>query len=381
MVSHPFVKRLIHSTKVSGGAVVSKFLRSLFLREQGSAARLRQAFVQPQHWEGCSVQKLLPAVDSPTVEPKFFVSNLRTQAYLELLKNGETTTSTAGIVALNEVNVLLPTGLHLWQGKVFSDLLIGTELLINPKYVLQLESIPFQKKHEAPEAVLLTLPWNHNFFHWMIEILPRLVLYDMAKELHHLKLIVPKSSSKFVKDSLRITGYSDRVSFLEDGVYRFEKLHGLSRLAKTSYVSSYAVEWWNQKVPPVPAAPSRRIYVSRADSKIRYLTNEREVETLLAKFGFETVVMSQYSLEEQIRMFQQSAVVIGAHGSAFTHTAFMAPGTRFIEFFEDGHFNRCFHRIASLKGLQYGFLVGQKQGFGFAIDLAQLQELLKQVLD
>ena len=98
------------------------------------------------------------------------------------------------------------------------------------------------------EGVLLSMPWHHNFYHWMIEMLPRLISYDRCPSLQNVPLIVPKSAPKFVAESLRLTGYLPKTIFLDNGAYRFKTLHMLSKLAPTTEVSPDAVEWLNEKI-------------------------------------------------------------------------------------------------------------------------------------
>lgn len=377
-----FFKRLWHFAKVTAGDLTDKFLRNQLKRGKGSASRLHRALSAPPHLEGCSSRILIQPTPLPLHKPQFFLDGVAEEKYLEkLARYGRKITTPAGIISADRVEVSFPVGMHRWNGKLLEEAVLGEIILANAKYVLDLETIPLRRKTNFSEAILLSLPWHHNIFHWMIEILPRLLLYDLSEDLHHLKLVAPKSSPRFVRESLRLTGYEDRVCFVEDGVYRFEKLHILSRLSTTADVSPFAIEWLNRKMKKSKVGTSKkRIYVSRADAKIRFVVNEQEVLDILSDFGFETVTMSQYPLEKQIEIFQQAEIVVGSHGAAFSHVAFMEPGATFIEFFESGHINQCYYRIASLKNLKYGFLVCQKKGFGFSVDTAKLKSLLQQAL-
>lgn len=374
--------RLLHSYKMMGGNFIGQFLSRSFDSGKGSVSRLHHALASSEPSTEYSSRILIQPKAVPRVKPHFFVRGFVEEQYLNKInKCGRESTISAGIISAKDVDVSFPIGSHLSHGRMFEEALLGTELLKNPKYFWDVETIPFQRKIKASEAILLSLPWHHNFFHWMIEILPRLVLYDLAPDLHHLKLLVPASSPRFVKESLELTGYEDKVSFIEDGVYRFKELHILSKLSKTATVSPFAIEWLNKKVAKGDTGkPGKRLYVSRSDAKNRYVTNESEVQRLLSDFGFETVTMSHYTLKEQIKLFEQAEIVIGSHGAAFASMAFMKPNTTLIEFFRSGHFNPCFYRMACLKNLRYGFLVGQQRGPGLSVCTAQLSSLLRQAL-
>lgn len=378
-----FFERLAHTTKINLGNYIKLYLDILFKQKKGSAARLCQGLSSSQTSPGYDSKLLLEPIPLPCHQPTFFLPGLTEEQYEKDLSNyHDRFTEPAGIISVSNVNVSLPTGMHMWQGKVFEEALIGTELLTNPKYLLDLETIPFKKKTIITEpVVLLSLPWHHNFYHWLIEILPRLVLYELSDDLHGLRIIVPNSASKFVKASLSLTKYIDQVWFLDDGVYQFEKLHILSRLSKTGDVSPWAIKWLNENlVKQQTSSQKKRIYISRADAKYRFVTNESEVQNVLSDFGFETVLMTKHSLEEQIQIFQQAEIVVGSHGAAFAHAAFMKPGSVLIEFFQSGHLTDCFFRIANLKQLKYGFLVGQSENLGFSVDITQLTSMLEQAL-
>jgi capsular polysaccharide biosynthesis protein len=301
------------------------------------------------------------------------------QVYLnEIRSSGDDATGEAGVITAREVDVSFPIGMHLCAGRVFAQALLADYVLVNPKYVIDLERLPLRRKRTGvSEAVLLTLPWHHNFYHWMVEILPRLSLCDSLPELQGLPLLVARSSPRFVRESLALTGYLDRALFLDDGAYRFEKLHFPTRLAPASQASPLAVEWLRRKVPPSPPShPVRRLYVSRRDAKIRRVTNEAEVEAALADLGFVTVVPSEHGLSRQAELFRNADIVVGSHGAAFANLAFSKAGTAVIEVFEPGHFNPAYTRIAAINRLRYAFLAGRKSALGISIDVPQLRQMV-----
>ncbi|MEB3292994.1 MAG: glycosyltransferase family 61 protein [Synechococcales bacterium] len=406
----PFVRRatlsqvchvLLQQCKVfMGSQVIGSLLRMLYHWRQGPSSRLyRVPAPLPCRLAGgdrspnrCidSVQfhQLRSPISIQAAPVEFGFRDPISQAYLSQLQTaGGTLTETAGVITAHQIDISLPVGMHRWQGHILEQTLLSDYLLTNPKYVWDLERLPFRRKRgQIPDAVLLTMPWHHNFFHWMVEIMPRLQLYDGIPDLQSLPLIVPQSAPKFVRESLSLAGYDDRTLFLEDGVYRFTQLHLLTRLSVTGDVSPLAIDWLHHVFSPVANRvtfknpPSKRLYISRRDANIRRVTNEAAVEEVLAPLGFETIVPSEYSLAEQIALFKQAEIVVGSHGAAFANLAFMRPGGVVIECFAPGHFNHAYNRIAQLRQLRYGFLVGQPDRLGFAIDIPALTQLIQQAL-
>jgi capsular polysaccharide biosynthesis protein len=107
-----------------------------------------------------------------------------------------------------------------------------------------------------------------------------------------------------------------------------------------------------------PAAPWRRLFVSRADSTARVLVNEVELAAQAASAGFETVVLSELSVAEQVRRFAEASHVIAPHGAGLANLLFCRPGAAVCELHMDLHLHWAFRRLAALRGLRYGCLVG-----------------------
>jgi capsular polysaccharide biosynthesis protein len=270
----------------------------------------------------------------------------------------------------------MPTGIHRWRNRVFREGLLGGEALHNPKYLAAFLAMMFVGSAEVAEGVLLGLPWNHNIYHWLVEILPRMQLTEELPALQQVPLLVPASAPAFVPDSLRLAGLEAQVKTLDDGVHRVGTLHLPTRLARTADVSPDALQWLDEKFPMASPA-GRRLYISRGDAPIRYVSNERDVRHMLEQdFGFETLVMSTIAFDEQVRAFREADVVVGAHGAAFAHLAFAPRGAAFLEIFRSGHFNPCYGRMCAIRGIDYGFLIGEPDGLGLRVDLASLRSVV-----
>jgi capsular polysaccharide biosynthesis protein len=107
-----------------------------------------------------------------------------------------------------------------------------------------------------------------------------------------------------------------------------------------------------------PAAPWRKLFISRADSANRVLVNEAELATVAAKAGFERVVLAGVPLAEQIRLFTEATRIVGAHGAGLTNLLFCRPGAVVCELHMDCYVQWAFRRLAALRGLRYGCVVG-----------------------
>ncbi len=107
-----------------------------------------------------------------------------------------------------------------------------------------------------------------------------------------------------------------------------------------------------------PAAPSRKLFISRADSPNRMLVNEAEIAGRAARAGFERVVLDGMGVAEQIRMFAEATHILAPHGAGLTNVVFCRPGAAVCELHMDCYVNWAFRGLAALRGLRYGCLIG-----------------------
>jgi capsular polysaccharide biosynthesis protein len=108
-----------------------------------------------------------------------------------------------------------------------------------------------------------------------------------------------------------------------------------------------------------PASPWRKLFISRADSRARSLVNEAEIAECAAKTGFERIVLSALSVQDQIRLFAEATHVIAAHGAGLANLIFCRPGTVVCEMHSEAYVQWAFRSLAGLRQLRYGCVIGQ----------------------
>jgi|SRR5690625_1477350 len=75
-------------------------------------------------------------------------------------------------------------------------------------------------------------------------------------------------------------------------------------------------------LPERPSNRNRRILISRENASHRHITNFAEIESLLAAYGFETIAPDKLSFEQEIELFYDAQIVVGAHGSGLANVVF-----------------------------------------------------------
>ncbi|MBY0405250.1 MAG: glycosyltransferase family 61 protein, partial [Cyanobacteria bacterium] len=110
---------------------------------------------------------------------------------------------------------------------------------------------------------------------------------------------------------------------------------------------------WVRGLFDLPPQGALRLYISRKNAKSRHLVNELELEKLLARYQFQTVILEEMSVEEQASLFAQAACVIGQYGSGLSNLIFSHPGTEVIELVPPKMVSLRYRKIAHVLGLNY----------------------------
>jgi hypothetical protein len=103
-----------------------------------------------------------------------------------------------------------------------------------------------------------------------------------------------------------------------------------------------------------PGERSKRIYIKRPGAG--GIAERHDIERFLALQGFEHVQLEHLSQEAQLRLFQEAAFVIGAHGGGLANLVFSYPGVKVLELMPDDVFRPDFWRLSNKLGHVYGFL-------------------------
>jgi Glycosyltransferase 61 len=290
------------------------------------------------------------------------------------------TTGAFGLLKLPRTRLHMPSAVHTVSGWLLRESLPSTNLITNPKYWALIRMAPLRRARRLAPGVLGALAWGHNFYHWLIETMPRLQMLESCDPA--LPIYLPQSSPPFVAASIRMLGLQDRVSWLANGVYEAESLIVPTRFAEAVYPTAVAVDWLRARLrqAPPPGERGRLLYVSRRDANIRFVTNEDEVADAMLRLGFETVSLSGLDLDSQVRLMSSARCIVGAHGAGLSHLAFVADGGMVVEFFEEGHSSPSFYYLASLRTAGYACLVCPREGLGYRVDVPQLERLVRRML-
>ena len=185
-----------------------------------------------------------------------------------------------------------------------------------------------------------------NYYHWLVEYLPRLLLLERTGVPADVPLLVDKRTHQVpqLADALRAADrLGRRVVELEPDVeYRVGRLYVPSTLAwlapnlrdglqlevGDNLIAPDAVAFIRERLVAGPnRTGGRRLYIARraATSPTR-LANESEVQAVFCEFGFEVVQPDGLSFGDQRTLFAETAVIASESGAGLTNVV-LAPET------------------------------------------------------
>lgn len=247
-----------------------------------------------------------------------------------------------------------------------------SHLLAHPQFEARL---PLARRVRG-RLLLLTGPWWNNWYHWLLDLLPRAALLPLDED-PQAEVLVPAHLTPAQEECLALIGVTpERWRRHLGGHVVADELVFPSRVAPTGNPPRWALRWLHERLAPAPAQHDRRLYVSRADASQRRVVNEHELTAMLLERGFETVVPSELSLREQLTGYAESEVVVGPHGAGLANV-FAGTTAKLIELHREDMVRRCFFAQANAQRLDYWYLLCRPAGsVDLVVDLDQLERTL-----
>jgi hypothetical protein len=282
------------------------------------------------------------------------------------------------------------------------------------RYDLRIESLKIIDKNNAvveckgtnqvfEEAIFLVGFAPGNYYHVTSEIFSRLQYIDYYEEYRSIPLLIDEIALKIpqYRDLLeKINKYNHPVIPVKKGhMYSVKRLiypsyntwmpinvkGGSDLRAEDFLVAKSGVEYIRNSVLG-EAKPEgyRKIYISRKNVNNIRLLNNKEVEEIFGKYGFEIIFPENLSFDDQVEIFSQAKYVAGPTGAALTNILY-CPGNAAVITIIPKEFNfHLYSTMAKLLNIQSIYLDAKiiKKGKNiswdkFELDLNYCEEFLK----
>lgn len=214
---------------------------------------------------------------------------------------------------------------------------------------------------QVNQLISLRARANTGFFHWVLGSLPKVFMAESAGFDGHY-LLPPQSCAPWAAESLMMLNISeDRMLFEVDRDLFVGKLciptyfSGYNAHHNVRFMKLYR-EWVRRAVLSDESMTRQRLFIARRESAIvRRVTNQQDVESLLAEYGFKTIYFEDMSFREQVTLSTYCEVMVAPHGAGLSHALFMDENSLVVEFFP---FDRqqscdCFETLSLIPSHRY----------------------------
>lgn len=219
-------------------------------------------------------------------------------------------------------------------------------------------------EYRAETLGVLTYTASDSYFHWMLDVLPRIDLLRQSGITIDKYVFNTSPSPPYQQETLALLNIppDKRLEIGATANIKAKRLVVPSHIGYTSNYPKWAVDFLRKEFSKYTQMEHEgkyeRIYISRDDANYRKVTNETQVTDLLNKYNFKKIILSQYSVAEQIRIFASAQIIISPHGANMTNLLFCKPGTKVIEIFSPGYVNPIYWVISNHADLDYYYVIG-----------------------
>ncbi|MAF47337.1 MAG: glycosyltransferase 61 family protein [Rhodospirillales bacterium] len=185
---------------------------------------------------------------------------------------------------------------------------------------------------------LFLIGGSRNYYHWMLDYLPRLALAGDLAGGDAVKFLVNAERARFQDECFDLLGIdADRLVGAPDAAQIVcDELFVAPIPIRDMHLDAAALGWLRdgfaaKALGGAGSSDKRRLYVSRKDASLRRVANEAEVLEALKPFGFEVIVGGELTVAEQIRLFSAAEAVVAPNGAAFANLVFAPSGALVVE--------------------------------------------------
>ncbi len=240
--------------------------------------------------------------------------------------------------------------------------------LKNAKYnsVLKFGTPSFAKRIRGKVFNLCQGDSGNNYFHFIFDIIPKIYLLTAKKELNNINYFYLTNPKKWQIKILKILGIKEN-NILSSKVHNHIFADEICAVDHPWYEKGF-VQYNLNKIPEwiinhnrkffltnKDKNFSKKIFLDRSNSKYNHcqIENISELTKLIKKNKIKVYKPELLSFKNQIKLFNTSSMIVGAHGAAFTNIIFCKPGTKIVEIMPSDHPNKKCKRISKILNLKY----------------------------
>jgi hypothetical protein len=208
-------------------------------------------------------------------------------------------------------------------------------------------------------AVGVTPEASGNYYHWLLDLVPRVLLLKHATQnfSNYDTLLLNGSRANYERETLTALEVPPEKIRFVDSRDRFQIASAVFPSLEINVVAPWKVRGLRELASSRPQRHrSSRLYFSRARAAVRRIGNEKEISEALRHHDFEILEAETLSFREQVDWSANASVIIAPHGAALANIVFCQPGTRVVEISTREGYRDWYWQLAVVAGLSYEIL-------------------------
>jgi capsular polysaccharide biosynthesis protein len=258
--------------------------------------------------------------------------------------------------------------------KIFGYNNLGTIKLVTDKNELISSESTNYKQNENREfetsppikgtSVVLASDSSSIYFHWMLQVLPRIKLLNEYKiDWSNIKKIIlpEKLGAKFHTQALNYFKIPKEkiLRIKPNSVVECENLIIPSIPVKNIFFSKWVYDFLKENFLKKEKKHHEKIYISRKKASGRKVSNEGEVFKFLKNKGFNKICIEDYDIFTQADIFNSAKEIVCPHGSCLANLTFCEPKTKTLELFSPNYVTPLYWSMSNDLDLDYSYLIGE----------------------
>jgi capsular polysaccharide biosynthesis protein len=222
--------------------------------------------------------------------------------------------------------------------------------------------LPKSERLPGQIAIAVTPEAPGNYYHWIVDLLPRLALIKSAGFDSFSRILVNDSRLPYEQASMQALGVPPEKVRHVHADDRFQIKNAI--LPSMDHFSKTIAPWKikclralrDSIVSLQSTISSKRIYISRRRAAVRRVLNEKDFEQMLSDAGFVLIEVEALPWPEQVALFREAEVILAPHGAALANAVFCEPGTLIAEIGTRVGYKDFYLQLAASAKLRYRFL-------------------------
>lgn len=240
--------------------------------------------------------------------------------------------------------------------------------------VLKKGTTRVQKKFKGKVLSLIQGASGENYFHWIIDILPKIKIFLSAYNISNINYLYVPNLSPVMATSLELLKIKKKI--INSKKYRHINANEIFSTSHPWYnkntfvnqsnnIPKWIIKWLRSKFlsQKKKFKINKKIFLDRSDSKYSHcrIINNKEVIQFLKKKNFTIIRCSKLSFVKQIYAFWYATEIVGAHGAALTNIVFSKSKTKILEIKPYNHKGLYYKRISKINNLNYKNIISHKK--------------------